>query len=150
MASATTRSICPRSNDRGIALAVCGDVNSVSVAEHAMMLLLAAAKRAVRADRPVRDSDWGWRNRLEPGELCGQAAADPRLRPERTPPRAHGRGFGMEMRAFDPFLERHGWPEGPVAPVGELAEGLAWADFVSVHAPEGRRAGDRPRRSWRR
>ena len=31
---------------RGIALTVLGDVNSVSVAEHAMMQLLAAAKRA--------------------------------------------------------------------------------------------------------
>ena len=45
-------------------------------------------------------------------------------------------GFGMEVRAFDPFLARHGWPEGPVAPVAELAEGLAWADVVSVHAPK--------------
>ena len=36
-------------NARGIALAVCGDVNSVSVAEQAMMLMLAAAKRAIRA-----------------------------------------------------------------------------------------------------
>ena len=38
----------PSLNERGIALAVVGDVNSVSVAEHAMMLLLAAAKRRVR------------------------------------------------------------------------------------------------------
>ena len=48
------------------------------------------------------------------------------------------RGFGMEIRAHDPFLAARGWPEaqegGQVAPAG-LAEGLAWADFVSVHAP---------------
>ncbi len=59
----------PSLNARGIALAVCGDVNSVSVAEQAMMLMLAAAKRAVRADRAVRDGAWTWRNGLEPGEL---------------------------------------------------------------------------------
>ena len=38
-------------NERGIALAVVGDVNSVSVAEQAMKLLLAAAKCAVCSDR---------------------------------------------------------------------------------------------------
>jgi D-3-phosphoglycerate dehydrogenase / 2-oxoglutarate reductase len=45
-------------NDRGIALAVVGDANSVSVAEQAMMLILAAAKRAIRSDRAVRNADW--------------------------------------------------------------------------------------------
>jgi D-3-phosphoglycerate dehydrogenase len=45
-------------------------------------------------------------------------------------------GFGMEIRAFDPFLAARSWPEGAVAPVPELLEGLAWADFVSVHAPK--------------
>src|SRR4029077_10191103 len=36
---------------RGIALAIVGDVNSISVAEHAMMLLLASAKRLLRSDQ---------------------------------------------------------------------------------------------------
>jgi D-3-phosphoglycerate dehydrogenase len=42
-------------NARDIALAVVGDVNSVSVAEHTLMLLLAAAKRLLRSDRSVRE-----------------------------------------------------------------------------------------------
>ncbi len=127
----------PALNRRGIALAVCGDVNSVSVAEQAMMLMLAAAKRAVRADRSVRGGDWGWRNRLEPGELMGK----------RLLIMGYGRagrhlarltaGFGMEIEAYDPFLARQGWPEGPVAAVADLAGGLASADFVSVHVPKG-------------
>jgi D-3-phosphoglycerate dehydrogenase len=28
--------------------------------------------------------------------------------------------FGMDVRAYDPFLEEQGWPEGPVVPVSEL------------------------------
>lgn len=123
-------------NDRGIALAVCGDVNSVSVAEQAMMLLLAAAKRAVRSDRAVRNADWGWRNRLEQGELGGKRLLIVGYGRSGRHVARMASGFDMEIRAFDPFLARHGWPEGPVASVAELAEGLAWADFVSVHAPK--------------
>ena len=129
----------PALNARGIALAVCGDVNSISVAEQAMMLMLGAAKRAQRADRAVRTGDWSWRNRLEPGELWGKrllivgyGRAGRHLARMAT-------GFGMEIRAFDPFLQRQGWPEGAVAPADDLADGLTWADFVSVHAPKSER-----------
>lgn len=129
----------PALNARGIALAVVGDVNSISVAEQAMMLLLAAAKRAVRADRAVRSGGWTWRNGLEPRELRGKRLLILGFgRAGRHLARMAG-GFGMEIRAHDPFLAARGWPEGPVAPA-DLAEGLAWADFVSVHAPR----ADRP------
>jgi D-3-phosphoglycerate dehydrogenase / 2-oxoglutarate reductase len=126
-------------NARGIALAIVGDVNSVSVAEHAMMLLLAAEKRALRADRAVRVGDWNWRNRLEQRELAGKRLLI--LGYGRT-----GRhlariaaGFGMQVRAVDPFLASRGWPDGPAAPT-DLAGGLGWADAVSVNLPR----ADRP------
>ncbi|MFN0113394.1 MAG: hydroxyacid dehydrogenase [Paracoccaceae bacterium] len=123
-------------NARGIALAIVGDVNSVSVAEHAMMLMLAAAKRLVRADRAVRDpAGWDWRNRLEAREVSGG----------RLLILGYGRigrhlarmaaGFGMEVRAYDPYLQRSGWPEGDVRPAEDLEPALGWADFVSVHVP---------------
>lgn len=125
----------PALNARGIALAVVGDVNSISVAEQAMMLLLAAAKRALRADRAVRSGEWTWRNGLEPRELWGKRLLIVGYgRAGRHLARMAG-GFGMEIRAHDPFLAARGWPEGPVTPA-DLAEGLAWADFVSVHAPK--------------
>lgn len=130
----------PALNERGIALTVVGDVNSVSVAEQAMMLLLTAAKRAVRADRSVRGGDWGWRNRLEQGELSGKRLLVVGYGRSGRHVARMAAGFGMEIRAFDPFLARHGWPEGQVAPVADLASGLGWADFVSVHTPK----ADRP------
>ncbi len=127
----------PSLNDRGIALAVCGDVNSVSVAEQAMMLLLAAAKRALRGDRAVRGGDWRWRNRLEQGELSGKRLLIVGYGRSGRHVARMASGFGMEIRAFDPFLHRQGWPEGAAAPVETLVDGLAWADFVSIHAPKG-------------
>ncbi|MCX8997006.1 hydroxyacid dehydrogenase [Rhizobiaceae bacterium BDR2-2] len=127
-------------NARAIALTIVGDVNSVSVAEHAMMQLLAGAKRALLADRAVREPEhWGWRNRLEQQEISGKNLLILGYgRIGRHLARMAG-GFGMQIRAYDPFLERAGWPEGPVRPV-TLEEGLGWADCISVHIPR----GDRP------
>lgn len=126
-------------NARRIPLCIVGDVNSVSVAEHAMMLILAGAKRLIRADASARHGPWGWRNRLEAGEISGK----------RLLILGYGRigrhlarmaaGFGMEIRAYDPFLAMQGWPEAAVASVPSLAEGLAWADVVSVHLPKAER-----------
>jgi D-3-phosphoglycerate dehydrogenase len=126
-------------NRRGIALAIVGDVNSVSVAEHAMMLLLAATKRLVRADRSVRENEWGWRNRLEPSELAGKRLLILGFGRIGRHLARMATAFGMDVRAHDPFLERQGWPEGPVAPVGDLQAGLAWADAISVNIPKAER-----------
>jgi len=124
-------------NERRIALTIVGDVNSVSAAEHAMMLLLAAAKRVLLADRAVRDpASWGWRNKLEQREISGKNLLI----------LGYGRigrhlarmasGFNMQVRAYDPYLEMAGWPEGAVSPESRLSDGLAWADCISVHVPK--------------
>ena len=126
---------------RGIALTIVGDVNSVSVAEHAMMQLLAGAKRALRADRAERDpGQWGWRNRLEQQEISGKRLLI--IGYGRTGQRLArmAAGFEMEVRAHDPWLSRKGWPAGPVDEAADLDQGLAWADCISIHVPR----ADRP------
>jgi len=129
----------PVLNGRGIALTVVGDVNSISVAEHAMMLLLACAKRLLQADASVREGNWAWRNRLLATELYGKRLLIVGYgRTGRQLARYAG-VFGMEVRAFDPYLQAAGWPEGTVAPVENLAAGLGWADAVSVHVPKAER-----------
>ncbi len=123
-------------NARGIPLCIVGDVNSVSVAEHALMLILAAAKRVVMADRAAREGPWGWRNSLQSSEISGKNLLI----------LGYGRigrhiarmaaGFGMQIAAHDPFLSRSGWPEGPVREMPDLAGALAWADIVSLNLPK--------------
>lgn len=125
---------------RRIPLCIVGDVNSATVAEHAMTLMLAAAKRLILADRAVRSGPWGWRNQLQAGEIAGK----------RLLIVGYGRigrhlaqmaaGFGMEIAAHDPYLQRQGWPEGPVRPMPGLMAALAWADVVSLNLPR----ADRP------
>ncbi|HUG62285.1 MAG TPA: NAD(P)-dependent oxidoreductase, partial [Methylomirabilota bacterium] len=58
--------------ERGIPLAIVGDVNSRGVAEHAMGLILALAKRTIEYDAHTRRSDWGFRNSLTAMELAGK------------------------------------------------------------------------------
>lgn len=123
-------------NNRGIALAVCGDVNSTTVAEHAMMLMLAASKQVLRADEAVRSGPWEWRNRLEVRELSGRNLL--LLGYGRIGRRiaAMAAAFGMSIRAYDPYLKARGWPEGAVPPQDDLLAGLGWADIVSVNVPK--------------
>ena len=120
---------------RGVALAICGDVNSASVAEHAAMMLLASAKRALRADASVRHGPWSWREGLESQDLAGRNLL--LIGYGRIGRRVSGlmAAFGMHLRAHDPVAESAGWPEGPAAPVGSLKEGLEWADAVSISVP---------------
>ena len=127
----------PSLNERGIALTIVGDINSVSVAEHAMMLILAASKRVLRADQSVRHAgDWGWRNKLEAEEISGKNLLVIGYGRIGRHLARMASGFGMEVRAFDPFLQSHGWPEGPVSSVDTLLDGLSWADVVSVNVPK--------------
>ncbi|MCV9967827.1 hydroxyacid dehydrogenase [Pararhizobium sp. BT-229] len=127
----------PSLNERGIALTVVGDVNSVSVAEHAMMLILAASKRVLRGDRAVRQpAEWGWRNRLEAEEISGKSLLIIGYGRIGRHLARMASGFGMAIRAFDPYLKTQGWPEGQVDAVDTLSEGLAWADFASVNVPK--------------
>lgn len=127
-------------NARRIPLCIAGDTNSLSVAEHAMMLLLASAKQAVRADRCVRGGDWEWRNRFEASEVSGKCLLIVGFGRSGRHLARMAQGFAMDVRAFDPFVAQRGWPDGAVRPVASLEEGLGWAQFVSIHAPR----ADRP------
>ena len=51
-------------DERGIVLAIVGDVNSLTVAEHAMMLILAGSRRLVKSANAVRAGNWSHREEL--------------------------------------------------------------------------------------
>ena len=89
-------------NKRQIPLCIVGDVNSLSVAEHAMMLILACAKRLIRADRVGPRRSLGVAQRSGGGRNLGQEPADHRLRPLGPPSRADGariRDAGARLRS---------------------------------------------------
>jgi D-3-phosphoglycerate dehydrogenase / 2-oxoglutarate reductase len=124
-------------NARGIPLCVVGDVNTAAVAEHAIMLILAAIKRAVKADRAVRNPEnWGWRNSLEAGEVGGKTLLVLGCGRIGRTLANYAIALGMKVIGYDPWLDRAGWPAGPIACVPSLHDALAQADVISVHTPK--------------
>lgn len=122
-------------NARGIPLCIVGDVNSTGVAEHAMMLILAASHRLIAADRATRAGDWKWRNGLQTHEVAGKRLLIVGFgRIGRNLARM-AKGFGMEIVAYDPFLTADAWPDVGVRRTVDLAAALATADLVSLHVP---------------
>ena len=122
-------------SDRGIALAVCGDVNSTTVAEHIAMMILAVSKRVLRADAAVRTGPWEWRNKFEARDVRGQNLLLVGYGRIGRNAASMMQAFGMNVRAFDPYLSRNGWPKGDVPSVDSLSDGLAWADVISFSVP---------------
>ena len=77
---------------RAIPLTIVGDVNSGAVAEHAMMLMLAASRRLAKSAAAVKGGEWAYRDRLESREIHGRpcsssatAASDAASRNSRGP-----------------------------------------------------------------
>jgi D-3-phosphoglycerate dehydrogenase len=102
-----------------------------------MMLILAASKRVLRADRSVRQPrEWGWRNELEAEEISGKNLLIVGFGRIGRHLARMASGFAMEVRAFDPYLQGQGWPEGAVCAVDKLIDGLSWADVVSINVPK--------------
>jgi D-3-phosphoglycerate dehydrogenase len=124
---------------RGIPLCIVGDVNSAGVAEHAMMLLLAASHRLVAADRATRGGDWGWRNGLQTHEVAGKRLLIVGFGRIGRHLAGMARVFGMEVHAYDPFIPPDHWPDIAIRAT-DLAEALTQTDAVSLHLPRADRA----------
>lgn len=120
-------------SERGIPVTVVGDVNAVSVAEHAIYLILAAARFGVELDEAVRGNEFGRRAKLIGVELQGRTlllVGYGRIGRE-TARRAQG--LGMEIIVYDPYADRAAFPGTRFAET--LDEGLEQADVVSLHIP---------------
>jgi D-3-phosphoglycerate dehydrogenase / 2-oxoglutarate reductase len=123
-------------NSRRIPLAVVGDVNSRSVAEHTMMLLLASARRLIRYDRSVRTGEWRYRDSLEAVELDGKRLLIVGFGRIGRRVARMAAAFGLICAAHDPFQDGEAIRAAGVEPVTDLLAGLAEADFVTVHIPK--------------
>lgn len=122
-------------NRRQIPIAVSATANRVSVAEHAMAMMLYLAKDLGSTDHGVRRDDWGVRNRLQLFELMGKTlliVGFGRIGRE-TAQRA--RAFGMNVLVYDPFVG-----DDPIETMGcercaVLEQDVGTADIVTLHLP---------------
>ncbi len=128
----------PAARRRGLIVTNTPGVLDECTADHAMMLLLAAARRGIEYDRIMRQ---GWRYRIGQGDLLGVRVTGKRvgiLGMGRI-----GQAFARRARGFDMKVLYHGRTRLP--PDQEKGAEyfpnfhamLPYCDFLSVHAPGG-------------
>lgn len=121
----------------GIPVVYAPGSNTLAVAEHAVMLMLALAKNVFVADRELREkNNFAARFTVPSTELngktlgiigfgkIGQAVA-----------KCCGQGLEMRVIAYDPYLNEKTARAMNVTPAASVDEVLEQADVVSLHAP---------------
>ena len=119
---------------RGVAVTYTPLSNAQSVAEHALMLILALAKKAIPSDAAVRDGDSQYRHAAKLQELQGKTLGIVGFGTigRRVAHMAHS-AFEMRLIVHSPSV-----PKGDIADAGfehapELADLLRRSDVVSLH-----------------
>ncbi|MCX7372372.1 MAG: hydroxyacid dehydrogenase [Alphaproteobacteria bacterium] len=119
---------------RGIPLTVTAYANALSVAEHALMLMLTLAKATQTYDANTRAMKWSTTGAPTCWDLSEQTVLVLGFG------RIGGRvarlcgAFGMRVLVHDPYVPRNTIIGAGFTPV-KLDEGLAEADWVTVHCP---------------
>ncbi len=122
-------------NARGIALAIVGDVNSVSVAEHTLMLILAVVHRTIAYDAATRAGQWSFRNSFQATELAGKTVLVVGYgRIGRAVSRLCD-AFGMGVHVHDPFIDAARIEADGFHAVADLPAFLGEAEVVTLHVP---------------
>lgn len=121
---------------QGVVVVAPLNANATSVAELAMGLILALARKIPQADRSTKAGGWD-RKGCMGIELEGKTLALCGFGRIGRMVAARARAFGMKVCVFDPFVKPDApeFRDGSVTVAEALEPMLASADFVSVHAP---------------
>lgn len=122
---------------RQIPLTIVGDVNSRAVAEHTLMLMLAAARRTVAHHVASTTGNWNERNKFDAVELDGKTLLVLGFGRIGRRVAELGKAFGMTVLAYDPYVAADQMRTVGVNHAADIASALPKADYVSVHMPGG-------------
>ena len=122
--------------ERGIVVIAPLNANATSVAELTLSFVLALARKISFADRSTKSGEWDRKNctgfELDRKTIliCGFGRIGRMVA-------ARAKAFGMRIIVFDPFIEENSTHIGEVGATlaTKLEDGLAIADFVTVHSP---------------
>jgi lactate dehydrogenase-like 2-hydroxyacid dehydrogenase len=123
-----------KARSRGIAVANSPDTNAAAVADSAMMLLMAASRHLIQADRFVRAGGWQDQWALNSSTISGKRLGIVGMGKigGRIAHRA-ARGFDMEVG----YHNRNPVADSPHRFFAKLVELATWADFLVSAAPGG-------------
>jgi len=109
------------------------DANTLSTAEHAFAMMLAAARHIAPACEHVKGGGWQ-RNKYQGVQLAGKTLGIVGLGRIGRAVASRALAFDMNILAFDPFFRAATAMDDRVNLVGSLNELFARSDFVTLHA----------------
>ena len=119
----------------GVPLTIVGDANAVTVAEHALGMMLAVARRLTLYDRQVHARDYTRRAAADHAELWRKTVLIVGFgRVGRRVARLCA-AFDMAVIAADPFVPWHDVAAQGYGYIMDFREALPEADFVTLHLP---------------
>lgn len=121
--------------ERGVPLTIAPRANAPSVAEQAMMFLLALAKQVHAFDPLVRAGDWARRTEVRPFDLDGRTLLVIGLGRIGSRLVRRARAFDMRVLGHDPYLAPDTVRAMGAEPVEDFRAVLGEVDAVSVHCP---------------
>jgi D-3-phosphoglycerate dehydrogenase len=126
----------PALTRRKLPLMIAGTANSVSVAEAGVFLLMSLARRGADLDRMVKEGRWRDRYSDLPVDLYGKTALV--IGFGKIGSRSAKRLAAMEMNVlvYDPYTYSETIRGMGYEPVGDVDEGVARADFITIHCPK--------------
>ena len=125
----------PACTRQGVTVGVVNGANDLSVCEHAMMLMLAVARRTVEYDASVRAGTWMIQHGRRMHELSERSVLIVGYGRIGTRVARLCAAFGMHVMVHDPNFPLPRIAADGHEPIADLMEGVAKADVVSLHCP---------------
>lgn len=125
----------PALTARGIPLTITPEANAGSVAEHALMLMLACARRVTGYDQRLRELAWGLVPDMPTVDLAGRSVLVIGFGRIGTRVAKLCSAFGMRVSVIDPAVPWNTIKGLGYTPAEDLRAALAEADVVTLHIP---------------
>ena len=125
----------PACTRRGVTVGVVNGANDLSVAEHAMMLMLAVARRTVEYDASVRAGTWMIQTGRRMHELSERTILVVGYGRIGTRVAKLCMAFGMRVMVHDPAFPTPRIAADGHVPAPDLMAAVPQADVVSLHCP---------------
>lgn len=125
----------PSATETGIVVLNAPSSNYTSVAEHAMMSILALSRNLNISDSKVRNNEWQYRETYFPMEVNGKTLLIVGMGRVGQDLAKKAKAFNMNVLGFDPFVTESEMQLHGVVKIDDLNMVLPICDFISLHAP---------------
>lgn len=122
--------------EMSIPVAIAAGANSIAVAEHAIMMMLALQRQLIPIANATAAGEWRmWQHRHECFELADKHVGLIGLGSIGREVASRVRAFGCEVAYYDTLRQPEGREQALNLRFMPFKELLAWADIVSLHVP---------------